>query len=141
MGVKVRGVSKVSNNINRLIDNIEKRKTMRALYSALFEIGLESAVLVPIDTSTLVNSQFREVVIKGTRLTGRIGYSAIYAAYVHEAKGIHLGKNTPRPVRKGEAPGSRGNIWDTSGEPKFLEKGAENARDRVDAVIRREMEL
>ncbi|MEI4895821.1 HK97 gp10 family phage protein, partial [Klebsiella pneumoniae] len=32
-------------------------------------------------------------------------------------------------------------IWDTSGEPKFLEKGAENARDRVDAVIRREMEL
>ncbi len=31
MGVKVRGVSKVSNNINRLIDNIEKRKTMRAL--------------------------------------------------------------------------------------------------------------
>ena len=47
MGVKVRGVSKVSNNINRLIDNIEKRKTMRALYSALFEIGLESAVLVP----------------------------------------------------------------------------------------------
>jgi hypothetical protein len=24
---------------------------------------------------------------------------------------------------------------------KFLEKGAENARDRVDAVIRREMEL
>ncbi|WP_159217680.1 HK97 gp10 family phage protein, partial [Klebsiella pneumoniae] len=112
-----------------------------ALYSALFEIGLESAVLVPIDTSTLVNSQFREVVIKGTRLTGRIGYSANYAAYVHEAKGIHLGKNTPRPVRKGEAPGSRGNIWDTSGEPKFLEKGAENARDRVDAVIRREMEL
>ncbi len=97
MGVKVRGVSKVSNNINRLIDNIEKRKTMRALYSALFEIGLESAVLVPIDTSTLVNSQFREVVIKGTRLTGRIGYSANYAAYVHEAKGIHLGK-TPRAL-------------------------------------------
>ncbi|MFH7191356.1 HK97 gp10 family phage protein, partial [Klebsiella pneumoniae] len=52
MGVKVRGVSKVSNNINRLIDNIEKRKTMRALYSALFEIGLESAVLVSIGTST-----------------------------------------------------------------------------------------
>lgn len=99
MGVKVRGVSKVSNNINRLIDNIEKRKTMRALYSALFEIGLESAVLVPIDTSTLVNSQFREVVIKGTRLTGRIGYSANYAAYVHEAKGIHLGKH-PAPCKK-----------------------------------------
>lgn len=135
MGVKVKGVSKVSGAINRLLGDIEKKKTIRTIYSALYEIGLESAVMIPIDTSTLINSQFREVIANGSRITGRIGYSANYAAYVHEAKGIHLGRNTPRPVDPGEAPGSRGNIWDKNGRPKYLEQGAKNASTRVNKII------
>jgi len=141
MGVKVKGIRQVSRNFNGAIDNIQDRRTVRALTSALIIIGTESAALTPIDTSTLLNSQFREVVVRGVRITGRIGYSANYAAYVHEAKGIHLGKHTLRPVKKGKKRGSRGYIWDKTGEPKFLEKGAENAIDQVEAVIRKEMSL
>lgn len=40
----------------------------------------------PIDTSTLINSQFRETKVNGTRITGRVGYSASYAVYVHDPK-------------------------------------------------------
>lgn len=141
MGVKVKGVTQVSNNINRMIDTVEGRRTVRAVYSALYYIGIESAVKVPIDTSTLLNSQFRDVTTQGSRIVGKIGYSANYAAAVHEAKGIHLGEKTPRPVRPSEKPGSRGNIWDKTGEPKFLEKPAEDARAKIQEIIAKEMSL
>lgn len=141
MGVKVKGVKQVSNNINRMIDSFEGRRTVRAIYSALYYIGIESAVKVPVDTSMLLNSQFRDVTTQGTRFIGKIGYSANYAAAVHEAKGVLLGTKTPRPVGPSEKPGSRGNVWDKTGEPKFLEKPAEDARSKVQDIIVKEMSL
>lgn len=114
---------------------------MWVFYFVLFEIGLEFVVLVFIDISILVNFQFREVVIKGIRLIGRIGYFVNYVVYVYEVKGIYFGKNILCFVRKGEVFGFCGNIWDILGELKFFEKGVENVRDRVDVVICREMEL
>lgn len=141
MGVKIKGVQQVSKNMHRILNDIEGKRVVRASYAALNVIGVESASMVPIDTSTLINSQFREVMIGKTRVTGRIGYSANYAAYVHEAPGIHLGKKTLRPVEKGKAPGSSGYIWDKTGEPKFLEKGAEKTESQVQDAIRRELSL
>lgn len=84
MGVKVRGVRQVSRNINRVIDNIQHRKVARAIYSELNIGALQAAAYTPVDTSFLINSQFRELVVNGARLTGRVGYSANYAAYVHD---------------------------------------------------------
>lgn len=83
-------------------------------------------------TSNLINSQFQEMMVNGTRITGRVGYSANYAVYVHEAKGTLKGK--PRPASQGG-----GNYWDPSGEPQFLTKGANDERDNVDAAILREL--
>lgn len=141
MGVKVKGIRQVSRNVNRAIDNIQDRRVVRALTSAMIIISAEAATMVPVDTSKLLNSGFRDIVFNGTRITGRVGYTANYAMYVHEAKGIHLGKHTLRPVRKGEKLGSRGYIWDRTGEPKFLEKAADNTVNQVDAVIKKEMSL
>lgn len=141
MGVKVKGVQQVSRNINRAIDNIQDRKIVRAIQTALLIIGAESASMVPIDSSTLLNSQFREIVARGVRITGRIGYSANYAVFVHEAAGIHLGKRTLRPVEKGQPKGSRGYIWDKTGEPKYLEKASDRTRTQVNAAIHKEMSL
>lgn len=141
MGVKIRGVQNVTRNMKRIINDIQGRKIVRALQSALLIGGLRAAYYTPIDSSTLINSQFREIINKGVIITGRIGYSANYAAYVHEAPGKHLGKNTPRPVKKGEAPGSRGNIWDNTGKPKFLTAGFEEERSAIDAVVAKELSL
>lgn len=141
MGIKLRGVQNVARNMNRIINDIQGRKIVRALQSALLIGGLRAAHYTPIDSSTLINSQFREIINKGVIITGRIGYSANYAAYVHDAPGKHLGKKTPRPVKKGEAPGSRGNIWDNTGKPKFLTLGFEEERSAIDDVVRKELSL
>lgn len=141
MGVKVKGIQQARRNLDALIGDIQGRKAVRAIKSALFIIAPEAARITPRDTSTLVNSQFNEVMVNGTRITGRIGYSANYALFVHEAPGKYVGKNQPRSVDKGQTPGSRGNIWDPYGEPQFLAKAAEKTRGDVEAVIRKELSL
>lgn len=152
MGVKVRGVVQVKQRINESIDDIRTVRAVRALQSALILIGSEAAVLTPVDTSTLLNSQFREINTNGTLLTGRVGYSANYAVYVHNASGILKGKprqhfgitsnhseaGPQKPKEFGGGTG-KGNYWDPGGEPHFLTKGAMNAKDAVAAVIKKEL--
>lgn len=132
MGVKIKGIKAAQRRLDAVVEDVRTRKAVRAIKSAMFIIGAESALMTPMDTDTLVNSQFQETMINGTRITGRIGYSANYAVYVHNASGIM--KGLPRP-------NNRGNYWDPSGEPKFLTKAAEKTRRQVDDIIRKEMKL
>ena len=87
-------------------------------------------------------------------ITGRVGYSANYAAYVHKASGklkgqprAHFGVTSNRsefgPQKPKEFGGGTGtgNYWDPHGEPQFLTKGANDERDNVDAVMRKELSL
>ncbi len=106
----------------------------RTVLNMLIPIGSESAAMTPRETSNLINSQYRDVQTVGTKTRGRIGYTAEYAAAVHEAPGTLLGTNTPRQSGKGV-------FWGPSGEPEFLRKGAEQARTAVDAALRRGMKL
>ncbi|HED1552461.1 TPA: HK97 gp10 family phage protein [Enterobacter hormaechei subsp. steigerwaltii] len=133
MGVKIRGIEQAKRNLDRIIGDIQGRKVVRAIKSALLIVAPEAARMTPVAaTSNLINSQFQEMMVNGTRITGRVGYSANYAVYVHEAKGTLKGK--PRPASQGG-----GNYWDPSGEPQFLTKGANDERDNVDAAILREL--
>lgn len=135
MGVKIRGVRQAKANLDRFIEDVQGRKAIRAIKSALLIIAPEAARMTPVGkTANLINSQFQEVMVKGTRLTGRIGYSANYAVYVHEAKGILKGR--PRPASQGG-----GNYWDPAGEPKFLEKAGKNTRSDVERVIKKELSI
>lgn len=135
MGVKIRGVSQAKANLDRFIDDVKGRKVIRAIRSALIIIAPEAARMTPVGkTSNLINSQFLEVMVNGTRVTGRVGYSANYAVYVHEAKGTLKGR--PRPASQGG-----GNYWDPAGEPKFLEKAADKTRSDVDRAIKKELSL
>lgn len=146
MGIKVKGISQAKKRLNDIINDVQGRKAIRALQSALILIGTRAAYYTPIDTSTLINSQFREIDTNGVRITGRIGYSANYAAYVHEMSGKLKGQ--PRAhfgtTRSGEQFGGgtgTGNYWDPHGEPQFLTKGANEEQDAVAAVIRKELSL
>lgn len=120
MGVKVKGVKQVARKVNRAIDNIQDRKVVRALTSAMIIGGSQAAIYTPIDTSYLINSQFREIVINGTRITGRVGYTANYAAYVHDP-------SIPQNFRRSTA------------QKEFLTKGFEDERELIDRTIAREM--
>lgn len=137
MAAKMRGIQQAIKRTQQIVGEITGEKAVSAIKAANYIIRTESASMTPVATSTLINSQYDTVEVNGTRITGKIGYSANYALYVHNAPGKLLGTNTPRTGRlKG-----KGNVWDPSGEPKFLLKAGENTRELVDQVIKKEMTL
>lgn len=132
MAGKLSGLQQSIRRTEQIVDNITAVKAIRALKSATYIIRTESATMTPIDTSTLINSQYDTVEINGMLITGKIGYSSNYALYVHNASGKLKGK--PRPS-------GRGNFWSPHAEPKFLTKAAEKTQSLVDSTIRREMKI
>ena len=82
----------------------------------------QAALYTPIDTSTLINSQYREIVINGSLVTGRVGYSANYAMLVHDP---NVKQNFRRPTAQKE----------------FLSKGFEDTRGQIDALVKKELSV
>ena len=120
---------RISNRLPQFID-AQQRKAGRAVYAALTLGASEAAALTPQHTGNLINSRYSELEANGSKIMGRTGYTAEYAKWVHEAKGTLDGK--PRPFENGKPQGS---YWDPRGEPKFLEKGFENAQPAIDRMI------
>lgn len=132
MPAKIKGINEAIARTSQIVDEITAVKVVRALKSATYIIRTESATITPIETSTLINSQFDTIEVNGTRVTGKVGYSANYALYVHNASGKLKGQ--PRPSGKGV-------YWSPNGEPKFLELAANRTKELVYRTIRREMKL
>lgn len=132
MPAKLKGINEAIARTSQIVDEIIATKAVRALKSATYIIRTESATLTPIDTATLINSQFDTVEVSGTRITGKVGYSAKYALYVHNASGKLAGK--PRS-------NGNGTYWSPGGEPQFLTKAAQRTKDLIDGVIKKEMKL
>lgn len=132
MPAKLRGINEAIARTAQIVDEITATKVVRALKSATYIIRTESATMTPIETSTLINSQFDTIEVNGTRVTGKVGYSANYALYVHNASGKLKGQ--PRPSGNGV-------YWGPNSEPKFLTKAAEKTKDLVDKAIKAEMKL
>ena len=122
MAGKVRGISKVKSNLNRLINDIQGRKMVRAIQSALIIGSSQASLYTPIDTSLLINSQARELIINGVLVTGRVIYSAGYALSVHD-------------------PNVKQNFRRSTAEKEFLKKGLEDMREQIDAVVHRELSV
>lgn len=146
MAAKIKGIKQVSDNINALIGDIQGKKAVRAIQAGMLIGGAQAAIYTPIDTSTLINSQFREMTVSGTRLAGKVGYSAKYAMYVHSASGKLKGQ--PRAdfgvTRAGVAFGGgtgTGKYWDPNAKPGFLKAGFEESRQQIEAAMEREMKI
>ena len=122
MRAKVRGISQAKAGLNRIINDVKGRKVVRALQSAMIIGSSQAALYTPIDTSTLINSQFRELISNGARVTARVGYSANYAVYVHDPE-------VKQTFRRATA------------QKEFLTRGFEDTRDQITAVIKRELSL
>lgn len=79
-----KGMDKAKKQLKRL-ENIAS-PTERTMQSWLIVVGTEAAVMTPIDTSLLLNSQYKEQMSFFGVTIGRIGYAANYAQYVHDPK-------------------------------------------------------
>ncbi|TYG10957.1 hypothetical protein DJ548_01950 [Klebsiella grimontii] len=122
MGAKVRGIRQAKVNLDRIIKDVQGRKVVRALQSAMLIGSAQAALYTPIDTSTLINSQFREITANGVRVTGRVVYTANYAVFVHDPE-------VKQTFRRASA------------QKEFLTKGFEDTRSQIDAAVKKELSL
>ena len=123
MAVKVKGIRECIQNLSNIIGDVQSRKAVRSVQSALIIGSTRAAIYTPIGkTSNLINSQQREMLVDGSRLIGRVGYTANYAVYVHDP-------NRPMKFRLASA------------KKEFLYKGFEDEKATIDEVIRQELRL
>ena len=127
----VRGIQRVKRNYKMAIDRIANQTTDRTVYEILSQGGAMAATMTPIDTSALINSHFAEIKVGKNKVVGVTGYTAKYAAAVHDASGVLKGR--PRDPNK---PG-RGDFWDPNAEPGFLVKGFDEIKPSIPAILKR----
>ena len=121
------------------------RLSERFVTKSLIAISSNTLPRIPIDTSFLVNSEYRKVTERFGGFEGEIGYGAEYAAYVHDAPGTLKGQ--PRAdfgkTREGVSFGGgtgKGVYWGPDGEPGFLAKGVQAfIEDELDRLIQEEL--
>lgn len=118
---------------DKLTNELRKMGRLSELFvtKALISVSANTAPMVPIDTSFLLNSEYRKVTKRFGGFEGVLGFGAHYAPYVHEAPGTLKGQ--PRA-------NGNGKYWDPDGEPQFLAKGVEAfIADDLDAILRQEL--
>lgn len=132
----LKGVKEAKAATAKLVGRISGDLSERTVTEILIIGQGEAAVLTPVATSLLINSQYRKVTAGPHGVHGRVGYTAAYAAAVNAAKGTLIGTNTPR------SPATLGNYWDPGAEPDFLRKGFEReGAGAIKAAIKRGMAL
>ena len=129
---KIKGYKKVRIGLENALKKKIPQNAERAAHVAGSIIGGYASLMTPVDTSNLINSQYRTVTKDGKRVVAAIGYTAKYAAAVHNTTGKLKGK----PRRTG-----RGNYWDPDAEPKFLEKAATENMDEINEAVMKAMKL
>lgn len=106
---------RTSNRLPQFLAAVEQ-KAARGVTQALILGASEASVMTPVDTSTLLNSQFRKVDKEGSKIVGTVGYTAEYAKYVHDP-------NIKQRFRRSTA------------RKEFLKLGFEEAEPNIRAVI------
>ncbi len=80
----ISGINQVNNKIRKSVSVIAGSKSHVAL-TRIGIIGQGHAMrMTPVDTSNLINSQFRVITKTANGFKMTIGYTANYASYVHE---------------------------------------------------------
>lgn len=122
----VKGLDAAIKKTTDLTRDITEVRAERGVTAALITGQGFAQMLTPVDTSFLINSQFRSIKVQGGRVFGLVGYSAQYAAAVHERKTRSSGV---------ERPNGNGFFWDPNAEPGFLRKGFDDNRGLIDQAF------
>jgi hypothetical protein len=144
-----KGIRRVRRNIKKAAKDIAGRRTENAVYAVLSQGRAMADTMTPVDTSNLINSGYApQIKRKRSNVTGRVGYTASYAAAVHAAPGTlkgqpradfgrtsnHSDAGPMRPVAFGGGTGV-GDYWDPNAEPGFLTKGFEQIKPRMLEIL------
>ena len=142
----IKGMAQLRRNMRQQLTLAIPSAAEKAMHVATSIIGGYATLMTPVDTSNLINSQYRIVKNTGTKVVAAIGYTAKYAAAVHEMSGKLKGQ--PRThfgvTKAGVAFGGgteRGNYWDPDAEPQFLRKAGDENLSEIDQAVERAMKL
>lgn len=124
----VKGIQRVKRRYKAVVKEISQQRSERAVRAILSQGGAMAARMTPVDTSTLINSQYApQIAIAAGSVRGHLGYTAEYAFFVHQAPGKLAGQ--PRS-------GKRGNYWDPGAEPGFMVKGFEKLDPQIPSLLK-----
>ena len=75
--------TRIVNRLPSFVRSVEA-KAARGMTQALVLGASKASVMTPIDTSALLNSQYRDVQVGSDAVRGRVGYTVDYALPVHD---------------------------------------------------------
>ena len=111
-----------------------ERRARRGVKEAADHVLNESLDRTPVETGNLKASAGKELTSrKLPSITATVFYRAEYALWVHESIEMKL-EGQPRPS-------GLGTYWSPNGEAKFLEHALFQNRERVLAILKKNMEL
>ena len=118
----------LKSNISKFFKDVKEKKTEAALYAIASEGMAVAKTFTPVDTSTLINSEFPPIIKKQPdSTTATVGFNAEYAFYVHEKSGSL--KGVPRK-------NGNGYYWSPDAEPKFLAKGFDEIKEDIPRILK-----
>ena len=126
---KMHGIDQINKKLREIIKDKEHDLTNSMLRAGMMIEG-ESNKMTPVDTGTLRATSFAQPTGKNAI---QVGYTADYAAEVHESPMTLKGK----PRNKGTG---KGFYWD-SGENKFLRKAFDNNHAEFTRIVVNGMEV
>jgi phage tail sheath protein FI len=112
---------RITNRLPQFAAEVE-RKATRAVTKMVITGAAHASLYTPIDTSTLLNSQFKRIVQNGSKVIGIVGYTAGYAAPVHDP----VVKQTFRRA---------------TAKKEFLRLGFEESADLLRSIVQQEMKV
>lgn len=129
----LKGVPQLKRRMHMTLTRVIPQKAEKAAMAAAVTGAAIASTYAPVERGFLSGSQYRKPIqISGTAYVGAVGYTAEYAAAVHDAKGTLRGQ--PRPS-------GRGNYWDPDAQPGFLTKAFDDHRDDIDQVVYKAMKI
>lgn len=129
----VRGLKQARRNTQRLFRHQIPAMAQKTMVEILIAGRTFVLMLTPIDAGHLINSAFIQHGRDKRGAWGRFGFTAKYAAEVHERPGTLKGQPRRAP--------STGNYWDPDAEPQFVAKGFDENLAEFDTLVRRGMKL
>lgn len=146
----VKGIAAVKRGYRIRVDKVTGHMSERAVYNVLQAGAAYSDMLTPVDTSNLINSRYAPQIQRSEgKVSGSVGYTAEYAAAVHNMSGKLKGQpredfgmtsnhsefGPKQRVAFGGGTG-KGTYWSPDAEPKFLEKGFEMVKPDIPAILK-----
>ena len=128
----LKGVEQLKRRMHTVLTKTIPQKAEKAVFAAITTGGAIANPYAPVEYGFLRGSQYRKIQLSGTAYIGAVGYTAEYAAAVHDAKGTLKGK--PRPS-------GRGTHWSPNAKPKFLSSAFDDNRQDIDSTVYKVMKL